>query len=230
MVIDAMRRGGCCNNQWYWIIIFVPFGEWIYFFMVKIHDPEFVRISAKLFKRAPSLQALRAHYAHTPSSKNKEILAWALHAANEQAEAESLFAELLAADSKDKLARFGLALAQSAKGDHVLAAKNLEQVVAANLNYKDFEAATALANEYWQTDQKQKAIDLMAQISKLSKRLAHRVSWAEYLYETGQADQAKSMLQNGLIEYRNSPKFVRKIERSAAKVAERDLKSWSQKG
>ena len=36
LLIDAMRRGGCCNNYWYMVIILVPFGEWAYFFMIKI--------------------------------------------------------------------------------------------------------------------------------------------------------------------------------------------------
>lgn len=35
MLIDALKR----DAKVYWlVIIFFPFGEWIYFFMVKIHD------------------------------------------------------------------------------------------------------------------------------------------------------------------------------------------------
>ena len=44
MLIDAIRRGGCCNNYWYMVIVFVPFGEWAYFLMIKAHDPEFAKI------------------------------------------------------------------------------------------------------------------------------------------------------------------------------------------
>ncbi len=35
MVVDAFKRGA--EHYWY-LIIFCPFGEWIYFFLVKIHD------------------------------------------------------------------------------------------------------------------------------------------------------------------------------------------------
>lgn len=35
MVVDAYKRGA--EHYWY-LIIFFPFGEWIYFFLVKIHD------------------------------------------------------------------------------------------------------------------------------------------------------------------------------------------------
>ena len=37
MLIDAIRRRA--DGYWY-LIIFIPFGEWFYFFRVKIHDPE----------------------------------------------------------------------------------------------------------------------------------------------------------------------------------------------
>ena len=35
MVVDAFKRGS--EHYWYLIILF-PFGEWVYFFLVKIHD------------------------------------------------------------------------------------------------------------------------------------------------------------------------------------------------
>ena len=39
MLVDAIRRGA--ESYWYFIIIFAPFGECIYFFMVKIRDFDF---------------------------------------------------------------------------------------------------------------------------------------------------------------------------------------------
>ena len=35
MIVDAYKRGA--EHFWY-LIIFFPLGEWIYFFLVKIHD------------------------------------------------------------------------------------------------------------------------------------------------------------------------------------------------
>ena len=37
MLVDAFKRGA--EHYWY-LIIFFPFGEWVYFFLVKIHDFE----------------------------------------------------------------------------------------------------------------------------------------------------------------------------------------------
>ena len=39
MIIDAYKRGA--EHYWY-LIIFFPLGEWVYFFMVKIHDFEWL--------------------------------------------------------------------------------------------------------------------------------------------------------------------------------------------
>ncbi len=35
MLVDAHKRGA--QHYWY-LIIFFPFGEWVYFFLIKIHD------------------------------------------------------------------------------------------------------------------------------------------------------------------------------------------------
>ena len=38
MIVDAIRRGAA----YYWYpVIALPFGEFVYFFVVKIHDPEY---------------------------------------------------------------------------------------------------------------------------------------------------------------------------------------------
>jgi hypothetical protein len=57
MVVDAMKQ--CrCGSYWPWIILFVPGGEWAYFFVVKIHDAHFYplrrwvnQFASKLWRR-----------------------------------------------------------------------------------------------------------------------------------------------------------------------------------
>jgi len=44
MLVDALKRDA--KNYWL-VIIFFPFGEWIYFFMVKIHDFKSNRIRSE---------------------------------------------------------------------------------------------------------------------------------------------------------------------------------------
>ncbi len=47
MMVDAYKRGA--SHFWY-LIIFIPFGEWVYFFLVKAQDFKF----SKLFSRPGS--------------------------------------------------------------------------------------------------------------------------------------------------------------------------------
>ena len=74
MLVDAVKR----RVEFYWyIIIFFPFGEWVYFFAVKIHD--FRQVRFRLAERAPSLRKLRFEAKQTPSINNKLALAdWSL--------------------------------------------------------------------------------------------------------------------------------------------------------
>lgn len=55
MLLDAIKR----RSEFYWyVIIAVPFGELVYFFMIKIHDFKGSKLTALLGPRAPSLERL----------------------------------------------------------------------------------------------------------------------------------------------------------------------------
>lgn len=53
MIIDAIQSG---NDRMWYVIVFVPFGEVIYFFMFKVHDPALRSLWRRVFpKPKPSL-------------------------------------------------------------------------------------------------------------------------------------------------------------------------------
>jgi len=56
MIVDAYRRGA--SHFWY-LIIFFPFGEWIYFFMVKRHDYQWSNL---LFRPGSDLKCATCRY------------------------------------------------------------------------------------------------------------------------------------------------------------------------
>lgn len=57
MMVDAIKRRP--GSHWY-LIIWVPLGEWVYFFMVKIHDYPALKVRLmNLWRRPPSIQNLR---------------------------------------------------------------------------------------------------------------------------------------------------------------------------
>ena len=57
MLVDAISR----KAEYYWwaIIFFVPFGSYIYFFMVKIKDPSFSKIKKWFTEKPVTIDQLR---------------------------------------------------------------------------------------------------------------------------------------------------------------------------
>ena len=112
MLVDALQRGcgrgGCGGMYWYWLIL-MPFGDFAYFFVVKIHDPEFVKLRKDIFTRPPSVEQLRYNMQHNPCYANKKSLAMALLNGQNYTEALSLFDEILKQDAADKNCLYGKA-------------------------------------------------------------------------------------------------------------------------
>ena len=121
MLIDAYRRRP--DPIWWFIIIFAPFGEWIYFFVVKRHDIDVPRMRHSLrLERPPTVKQLRAKLDYSASLANKTELAQGLAAAGEYDEAITLFHEVLARSEHDARARHGLgrALLEDGRPDEAL--------------------------------------------------------------------------------------------------------------
>ncbi len=86
MLVDALRRRPIL--YWY-VIIFLPFGPFVYFFAFKIHDYDLGWLGriVRPAPPAPSLAELRERVRQSPSLANRMRLANALHDAGDYAEA-----------------------------------------------------------------------------------------------------------------------------------------------
>jgi len=129
MMVDAMQRGAA--RYWY-PVIFLPFGPFVYFFVVKIHDREFQslrRFFAGWSKPKVTLESLRFKVAETPSLANKLALAQGLFDARLHEEAARDFERVLASDAENKEALYGLALCQLESGDYPRAIETLGELV-----------------------------------------------------------------------------------------------------
>ena len=72
MFIDAVRRKA--DSHWFWTIAFVPFGEFVYFFAVKLRDPGMARLQRRMLdtlKRPPTVAELRYAFERSPSLTNE---------------------------------------------------------------------------------------------------------------------------------------------------------------
>jgi hypothetical protein len=219
MLVDAIRRRA--ETFWYFVI-FMPFGEWIYFFMVKIHD--FKQLKRRLGTRAPSLDQLRFQAKDSPSLLNRLRLADGLHDSGRYDEAAGLYAEVLRQEPQNRGALHGAGLCKIELGEIDAAVTDLQQLVQLDPPFRDYRPWQDLAGALCRAGRLDEATATLRRLVATSPRLAHRVALAELLIEEGQTDEARTLLADALEEYRHAPGHQRRLVRAAVSTARRLLK------
>ncbi len=222
MLIDAVNRG--VRAHWYWIIL-MPFGEWAYFFTHKIHDPQFQRLRGTFLRKKVTLKELEYRATRSPSLQNRLLFAQALHDHGNFQQSADLFKEILQTDSDEKRALFGLARCLMETKQTQEAIQALEELVERDFNYEDYSPGVSLAESYWETNERDKAIELMQRIVRKSQRLRHTLMLAQFLQQENQTADARTMLEEALLDHENSPKYIKRAERAWARQARTTLRS-----
>lgn len=219
MLADAAQRRA--SGYWYPVIL-LPFGEVAYFFMVKIHDPEF-RALRKTWNtwmsRKLTLEDLRYQANETPSFANKLALAQGLFDADLFDQATVAFQELLIADNECKDALYGFALCRLELEDYDAAIEALRCLIDIKPSFADYDGWTQLAFSLRTTNQLDAAVDVLEELVRKAPRLSHRVLYARYLGYAQQRDKAREQLETGLKALEHAPRFQQRQESSAAKAA-----------
>jgi tetratricopeptide (TPR) repeat protein len=222
MLVDALQRGcgrgGCGGMYWYWLIL-MPFGDFAYFFVVKIHDPEFAALRKKLFVRPASLEQIRYEAEHNPCVANKERLALALCDEQQFSEAHELWENLLKQDPRNKNYLYGQALCRYYVKDTTGAREALEILLAIDPDFRDYEAAMNLVKIYREQKNEQKAIEFLEALQKKSHHLQLRMELARSLADTGKRTEATILLERALLDYQHLPGFSKTRDKPFAKEA-----------
>jgi hypothetical protein len=223
MLVDAIRRRA---PEYWWLIILIPFGEWVYFFAVKLPDMRFgSTIGRRLFTRRVSLDELRALFKETPSHENRLRLAQSLHDHQQYEEASELFEKVLRNDEDDKESLYGYALCCLKIDKRDMAVRALERLIDIELTFQDYAPCEDLAALYQEDGRQDLAIALLQRACKQSQRIGPRRILAGYLLDAGRADDARPLLEEGLTTYNSSPHFVRRRDRREARAARALLRS-----
>lgn len=224
MIVDAVRR----RAQFYWflIIVFLPFGSLVYFFMVKLRD---VRGTPALTPKpqAParaSLPELRQLALEIPSFHNRINLADALEEQEMYVEAEPLYRQILAREPENKPALHGLARCLLGLGRPAEACEKLAELMNQDSGFRDYSAALDYAEALWQSNQGQDAVDLLRGLVRVSSRVNHRVALAHYLSLHSGPEAARAELEAALREYQDLPAFAQKRDRKWADRAQKMLR------
>ncbi len=222
MLIDALRRRA--DGYWY-LIIFVPFGEWFYFFKVKVHDPEWQWLK-DLFHREkpPTVESLRYQYSQTPSLTNRLRLGQALHDAGKYGEASELFSQVLASNEENRDALLGLALCKAGLEDLEGAVGLLQELIEAEPSFEEYEPWLHLSRTLWRLGRQEEALEVLGRLVEKSPRPGHSVALAHLQIEADQRAEARRTLTKTLEHFEHAPKFFRRNNRAWARQAKRMLR------
>ncbi len=223
MIVDAIRRRA--EFWWYLIILFVPFGPLIYFFVVKLQDrrPGGGAIG-RLTRREPSLDDLRYRAGETPSVVNKLALADALLGRGEYQEAAAIYQDMLSNDRENKEALYGHSLSLMGMQRPVQAADELHELMELDNSYRDYAAALDYGEALWQSGEHEDAVDLLRGLVGVDSRINHRIALAHYLGLSGHGDEAREQLTTALDDYQHQPAFVKRRDSRWAAQAEKMLR------
>jgi tetratricopeptide (TPR) repeat protein len=229
MLVDAVQRG--LGAKWGWIIM-IPFGEFAYFFAVKIHDfspgnagpARLVQSGGgsgfSLFKPAPpTIAQLRYRFEQSPSLDNRMSLAAGLYDAGDYAEAAEQLAEIVRADDTDEDAHYGLARCHLASDKHSEAEAELREVLRLKPSYADHLVWRELCELLEGQDRNDEAVDLLRELKRISPRLEHCLALGQRLFEQGQYREASQQLEEALLDYDHAPAHIQREARSHAQAA-----------
>ena len=223
MLVDAIRRRA--PYYWYLIILFLPFGAFLYFGLIKLPELTGKRPAApRVFATAgPTLEDLAELARQTPSELNKLAFADKLSELQRFPEAVGRYRDVLRQNKDSKEALHGLARALLALARPLEAIDALADLMELDPEFRDYSAALDYAEALWQAGKQDDAIGLLTGLVSVSKRINHRMALAHYLKERGDSVTARSELDQALRDFASSPDFVQRRDQRWADRARKLL-------
>jgi hypothetical protein len=226
MLADAYRRRA--ETYWLWIIVAVPGGAFLYFFLVRMKDRDARKVQDRIvqkLKGPESLEVLRRRFERSPSLSNRLALAQGLGDAGHWGEAKEHFEAILGERPEEWDAVFGLAVCDLEIGQLPSAIAALERIVERNPTYHDYDAFGELAHAYEKANQRDRAIALLEHLARRSPKLSHVVVLAEVLIRGQRRAEAEAHLQEALRDHTEAPRHVKKEYRTWARRARKLLEA-----
>jgi hypothetical protein len=228
MMVDALRRRA--PLLWFPVLM-LPFGDWVYFFTVKLPDYRVAPGAAA----PPVIQApdprpskvtlLERAAEESPSFHNRVELAWALLDEKQPQRAQGYFEAGLRTHPDDSEATYGLGLCKLAQDDAAGAIETLGPLVERSFAYEDYEGALALAEALSRDEQPDVALSLLHDVVRASHRLEHLVTLARYQLRSERRDDARATLGRALQDFEAQPDFLRRRNGAVATEARQLLRA-----
>ena len=221
MLVDAFRRRS--ELYWFAIILLLPFGSVVYFFIVKLRDYRGKGQTMSGHQTpAPELGELQ----HSRAPKSPEVLlarADNLEEHEKYDEAMSQYQLLLESEPQNLHAMHGMARCLLGKGNPDQAVGYLERVVETDRAFRNYGAALDYAEALWQAGHESDCIDLVDALATHTGRFNHRVAVGHYLASAGRVAEARQRLTRIVDDYKNADPVTMESNRPWAQRAERLL-------
>jgi hypothetical protein len=220
MAIDAGRK----RQPYYWfmIIFFVPFGDLVYFFVVKIHDFQWRKVTA-LFRSPPTVEELAYRYRESPCVDNRLALARGLADAGRHVEAIVEFEGICASRPDEPDALWGLGMSRAALGELPEAAAAFARLVTVAPLCHDWEAWVMLAGIQHKRGERPESLETLRALVRKSSRADHQMLLAEALIGAERYEEAAEMLERIVEDYQRVPDYIRRRDRQVVARARRLL-------
>jgi hypothetical protein len=222
LVTDALRRREAC--YWPWIIFFVPLGDVVYFFLIKIDDYSLAWITGS-FRKPASVEDLELQYRQTPSFSNRLALAGAFYREGEFPEATVQYTAALEQEPSDPEVLYGLGLTRIAQQDYAAGARYLASLVEKHKAYRQYAAWPPLAHALFSSGRSDECLAALRRLVDENPRMDHKMLLARYLSEASRLEEARDVLQECLSEHLRSPRFLRRRNFRNALTAKSMLKA-----
>ena len=220
MVMDAMRSG---NDKMWYLIVFVPFGELIYFFTFKL--PDFIpwySLRTLIPKPKVPLKQLQRAATESPSIKNKELYVEGLIREKEYSKALPLIEEMLVGTNENSSLLFQLATCLNATGDKKRAIEILTSLYNRNPALFDYQGSILLAQLEIETGDQDAAERRLREIASQNSRLEIKLELAKMLSSNQKnLSEVQTLLDTIIEDFRSSPAFYRRRNRAVFRGAKR---------
>lgn len=218
MAVDAGRK----QQPFYWflIIFFVPFGDVVYFFVVKIHDFKAPKVTT-LLRSPPTIDELRHRYRENPCIDNRLALGRGLADAGRHVEAIVEFEGVCQSRPDEPDALWGLGMSRAALGELEEATAALTRLLAVAPSYNDWGTWVTLASIQHKRGMQSEALETLRTLVRKSARTDHQMLLAEALIAVQRYDEAAGLLDRIVEEDQHAPDYIQRRDRKVVARARR---------
>ena len=211
-LIHFLRRRP--EGYWFYIIFFGGFlGAGVYIVAEMLPDLGLLRGVLQGFGRRSRIQTLQTQILDNPSAANYEELGELCLEQKQYAKAREAFDKAIAARSDSIYTFYYRAKSYLGLGHLAEAIPDLEHVVAKDIKFDYYRAASLLADAYAHTGQPERAAPLFAEVVQYSTTPETYYNYAAFMKTQGKKDEAREWLDKLEGKKRTLPGYMKRVER-----------------